>query len=257
MSQTTGSLAKSLTVAVSAAAVALLGITVWLGLFVTDPDSVQGEYVRLIYIHPAVAWTSYVAFGVTAAASALYLWPKSRRRFWDLLAGASAEVGLMFCGLTLITGAIWGKASWGVWWTWDARLTTTALLYVLFLGYLALRRMPGDTHARARRSAIAALVAVIDIPVVHLSVEWWRTLHQGPTLVRTNPTIHGLQLTTMLLSFLTFTLVYVALLIQRYRLERLESSQEVDDLAAAVAERRSTISTSPRKTDSSILGATQ
>lgn len=220
------------------AAIAVLAATGWLGLVVTGPDRVQGELVRLIYIHPALAWTTYVAFAITAAASALWLFARTRSRFWDLLAGASAEVGVVFCALTLVTGAIWGRPTWGVWWTWDARLTSTALLLMLFLGYLALRRLGGDPEVRARRSAIAALIAVLDVPLVHLSVDWWRTLHQGRTLLRPDPTIEGTQLATMLLGIAGFTLLLSWLVVHRFRLERLVDRADRRDFAAAVAERR-------------------
>ncbi len=219
---------------------ALIGtaIVLWLAFAVTPPDVVQGELVRLLYIHPAIAWITYVAFGVGAVASALYLYPRTRSRFWDLLAAASIEVGVVFCALALITGSIWGRPTWGVWWTWDARLTTTALLFALFLGYLALRRAPGDVNSRAKRCAIAALVAVADIPIVHMSVEWWRTLHQSRTLLRPDPTVEGTQLLAMLLSIVVFTVIYAWLVVHRFRLERLESIQGDAELIIALEQRR-------------------
>ena len=110
----------------------LVAATVVLGLWITPPDVVQGQLVRLIYVHPPVAWVAYLAYGVTSIASVLYLWKRTRNIKWDLLAASSAEVGVVFTGLTLVTGSIWGKPAWGVWWTWDARLTTTALLFVLY-----------------------------------------------------------------------------------------------------------------------------
>jgi heme exporter protein C len=219
---------------------ALLSIaaTVWLGLWVTPPDAVQGELVRIIYLHPALAWTAYEAVIITAIASALYLIPRTRSRRWDLLAGASAELGAVFCALTLISGSIWGKPTWGVWWTWDARLTTTALLYVLLLGYLALRRLPSDGAVRAKRCAVAALVAAADVPIVHLSVEWWRTLHQGRTLLRPDPTIGGSQLWTMLLGFLALTLAFAWMLIRRYQVEKLQARKDDEVFETALTERR-------------------
>jgi heme exporter protein C len=221
-------------------ALAAVAATVYLGLWVTPPDVVQGNLVRLIYVHPPVAWVAYLAFGVTALASVLYLWPRTRSLAWDRLAAASAEVGVVFTALTLATGSIWGRPTWGVWWTWDARLTTTALLLVLYLGYLALRRVPGQPDTRAKRSAIAALVAVIDVPIVHLSVVWWRTLHQSATVLTPNlqPTVHGSMAWTMLLGFVAFTLVYAWLLVHRYRLETAEEELETEGLSAALAERR-------------------
>jgi heme exporter protein C len=221
-----------------AAALSTLAATVILGLFVTKPDEVQGESVRLIYIHPGGAWTAYLAFGVTALASALYLWPRTRSRLWDLIAGASAELGVLFIALTLVLGSIWGRATWGVWWTWDARLTTTALLLALYLGYLALRRVPASVEVRSKRSAVAALIAAVDIPIVHMSVEWWRTLHQGRTVLRPHPQIHGLQLQTLLLGVVAMTLVYSGLLIHRFRVELLEEKLDDIGLEHAIAERR-------------------
>jgi heme exporter protein C len=224
-----------------AAALSTLAVTIVLGLFVTEPDVVQGESVRLIYLHPAVAWTAYVAFGVTAAASALYLWGRTRSRLWDLVAGASAEIGVVMIALTLVLGSMWGRATWGVWWTWDARLTTTALLLALFLGYLALRRVPAAAEVRSKRSAVAALIAAADIPIVHMSVEWWRTLHQGRTLLRPDPQIEGLQLQTLLLSFLAMTLVYAWLLVHRFRVELLEEKLDDVGLADAIKERQAAV----------------
>jgi heme exporter protein C len=221
-----------------AAALVTTGATVVLGMFVTEPDVVQGDAVRIIYLHPAIAWTAYLAFGVTAVASILYLWKRTRSRLWDLVAGASAEIGVLFIALTLVLGSIWGRATWGVWWTWEARLTTTALLLALFLGYLALRRVPAPTEARSKRSAVVALIAAADIPIVHMSVEWWRTLHQGRTVLRSDPTIEGLQLQTLLLGIVAMTLVYAWLLLHRFRVELLEEKLDDVGLARAIEERQ-------------------
>ena len=219
------------------AAIVALATTVMLGLGL-PPTREQGHYARLIAVHPPLAWAAYLAFGVAAAASALYLWRRTRSRFWDRVAGASAEVGVVFCALTLVTGSIWGRPTWGVWWTWDARLTSTALLLVLFLGYLALRRVEGDLHSRARRSAIAALVAVADVPIVHFSVDWWRTLHQGRSLELPRADLDGSYVAVMLLGFLAMTLAYAWLLVQRYRLAALEEGLEAHGLDVALEERR-------------------
>lgn len=215
-----------------------VGVTAWLGLWVSPPDVTQGQLVRLIYVHPAAATTCYVGFGLCALASLAYLWPRTRSRRWDRLAAASAEVGVVFCVITLVTGSIWGRGSWGVWWTWDARLTLTALLLAVFLGYLALRRTGGDPHARAMRCAVAAVVCALLVPVDHEATTWWQTLHQGNTLLRTNPEIHGWQLLTMLVSFVAFGLLFSWLLVHRYRVEVLEDRFEEEGFAAAIAERR-------------------
>jgi heme exporter protein C len=219
---------------------ASVAATVWLGLWVTPPSTNMGQLVRLLYIHPPVAWVAYLAFGVTAAASLLYLWRRTRSVVWDRLAAASGEVGVLFCGLTLVSGSIWGKATWGVWWTWDARLTSTALLFVLYLGYLALRRVPSDPDTRAKRSAVAAILAFADVPISYLSVYWWKTLHQTGTVL--NPQrqvhVHGLMAWTLLLGFCAFTLVYVWLVAHRYAVEALAERQQGEGLARAIAERR-------------------
>lgn len=214
--------------------------TVWLGLWVTPPDEFMGNLVRLIYIHPPVAWVAYLAFGVAAAASLLYLWPRTRTAFWDRLAGASAEVGVVFCALTLVSGSIWGRPTWGVWWTWDPRLTSTALLFVLYLGYLALRRVPASPEARGRRCAVAALVAFADVPISYLSVYWWKSLHQTGTVLDPEQQmhIHGSMAWTLLLGFCAFTLVYVWMVAHRYRLAALEERVDREGLEAALAERR-------------------
>ncbi len=224
-------------------AVAVLGTaaTVWLGLWVTPPDQSQGNLVRLVYIHPGVAWVAlYLAFGLAALASVLYLWPRTRSLAWDRLAAAAVEVGVVFNVLTLISGSIWGRPTWGVWWAWDARLTSTALLLVLFLGYMAMRRVPAEPDVRARRSAFIALFAAADIPIVHFSVLWWHTLHQGATVLNANlsPTIHGSMAWTLLLGFVSLTLVFVWMLLVRYRIGALEDWLGARELGLALRERR-------------------
>jgi heme exporter protein C len=220
-----------------AAAAAGLALTAVLG-FTLPPTSAQGDSVAILAIHPAVAWLAYLAFGVTALASLLYLWPRTRSRFWDLVAGASAEIGVVFTGITLVMGAIWGRATWGVWWVWDARLTTTAFLFALYLGYLALRRVPDDIEVRSRRSAVAALVAVVGVPLTHFSVEWWRTLHQGRSLLRADPQLDSQYTVAILVGILAFTLLYAWLLVHRVRVEQLEERLEERALSVALQERR-------------------
>jgi heme exporter protein C len=214
----------------------LLGL---FGLWGAPPDEVQGDAQRLMYLHVPTAWLAYLAFFVTALASALYLWPRTRARIWDRLAGVSAELGVMFTALTLMLGSLWGRAVWGVWWAWDARLVTTAVLFFLYLGYLALRRVSGDPATGAKRNAIAALIAFIDVPIVHFSVNWWRTLHQQATVFNPalNPEIHGVMAWTLWLGVLSFTLLYLFLLDRRYRLAALEDDLDDRELDRAIAAR--------------------
>jgi heme exporter protein C len=215
------------------------------GLVVMGPTVEQGNYSRLLVVHPPLATITFVAFGVTALASLAYLVPRTRRRSWDQIAGASAEIGVVFCALTLVTGAIWGKPTWGVWWTWDARITTEALLLALFLGYLALRRVPADVAVRSRRCAVAALVAAADIPVVHYATTWWQTLHQPNfPLLRPDKQLDAPQLIGMLLGFATVTLLYAWLLVHRVQVEQLEERLETEGLARALEQRRAEAETS-------------
>ena len=220
-----------------------LAVTAWMALVASPPDVNQHDAVRLLYLHVPTAWLAmYVSFGVTTLASILFLWKRTRSRFWDLVAGASAEIGVVFIGLTLAIGSIWGRTTWGVWWTWDARLTTTAVLFVLYLGYLAVRRIPADPLVRSRRAAIVAIAAFVDVPVVHQSVEWWRTLHQPATILDErrllDPQIHGSMAWTLLVGVVAFTLLYAWLLIHRYRLAAVEEQAEDRLLEEALAERR-------------------
>lgn len=232
-------LGSALTLALGIAAALALALTYGLGL--TLPDTVeQGGYARLIAIHPGLAWASYVAFGVTALASAAWLWPRTRRLGWDHLAGASAEVGVVFTALTLLTGSIWGRPTWGVWWVWDARLTLSALMLAVYLGYLALRRVPADPDVRAGRAAVVALLAVLIIPINHFAVEWWRTLHQGRSLAQISPgdALDGEFLGAMAVGFVAMTLVYAWLTVHRVRVARLEDLEADAALTEALEERR-------------------
>lgn len=234
------------TLLLGAAALVSLAVTVVAGLGLPATEE-QGPYARLIAVHPPVAWAAYLAFGVTAVAAAAYLWRRTRSRTWDRVAAASAEIGVVFCALTLATGAIWGRPTWGVWWTWDARLTTTALLLALFLGYLAVRRVAGDPDTRARRSAIVALVAAADVPIVHFSVDWWRTLHQGRSLAQLTPQsdLDGSYITVMLIGFVAMSLTYAWLLVHRYRVELLEERLESEGLELALEQRRAEAGAGP------------
>ncbi|MFM8303007.1 MAG: cytochrome c biogenesis protein CcsA [Actinomycetota bacterium] len=220
------------------AVLAIVALVV-VGLFVAPPDAVQGDAQRLMYLHVPAAWLAYLAFGVTAVASALYLWPRTRSSVWDRVAGASAELGVVFTGLTLLLGSMWGRPIWGVWWAWDARLVTTAVLFFLYLGYLALRRIPASLDVRAKRCAIAALIAFVDVPIVHFSVTWWRTLHQEATVF--NPElkaeIHGTMALALWIGVLAFTLLYVYLLDLRYHLETVDEDRDTRELEAAIADR--------------------
>ena len=155
-----------------------------------------------------------------------------------VIAVAAAEVGVVFTGITLVTGMLWGKVTWGTYWQWDARLTTTVLLFVTYLGYLALRRLPADPIVRSRRAAVMALISFINVPIVHYSVDWWRTLHQKASLsVGRRPEITGEMYWTLLYSALAVTIVAAWLIIHRYRVIRLEELRDEEALAALISSR--------------------
>lgn len=213
---------------------ACLAFVAVFGLLVTKPDRQQGEQVRLLYLHPGLAWTAYLAFFVTTVCSALWLLRRPRDRKWDRVAAASAETGVVFIALTIVTGAIWGRATWGVWWAWwDARLVSTLVLLFLYLGVLALRSATPDRDRRATLSAIASLGAFLVVPIVNRAVEWWDTLHQTRSVG-----IDGDRRLTMYVGLLAFTCLYVGFTAVRTRLLRWED--ELDDLSidAALAARR-------------------
>jgi heme exporter protein C len=232
-----GLMPRRVATALGWAALASLGVLAVLGLSVAPPDAVQGDAQRLMYLHVPAAWLAYLAFGVTALTSALYLWPRTRSEVWDRVAGSSAELGVLFTALTLVLGSLWGRPVWGIWWAWEARLVSTAVLFFLYVGYLALRRIPGP--GREKRAAIAALVAFVDVPIVHFSVDWWRTLHQEGTVFNQelSAEIHGSMAFALWWGVFAFTLLYAYLLDRRYRLESLDADREARELDRAIAER--------------------
>ncbi len=173
LSQSAPKLSSTGTQATRVVGVLTIIVMTWVvisGLVLTPADVVQGESVRIMYVHVPSAWVAYLAFIVTAIASAFYIFAKRHSLGFDRVAGASAEVGVMFMVITLVTGSLWGRLTWGEFWQWDPRLTTTAFLLVTYVGYLAVRRLDGSIEQRARRSAVIALLAVLEIPLVHFSV---------------------------------------------------------------------------------------
>jgi heme exporter protein C len=177
-----------------------------MGLLVAPPDAVQGQAQRLMYLHVPAAWTAFLAFGVVAFCS-LAMMLGGGRRMWAV-AGAAAEFGVAMTGLTLVEGSVWGHAAWGVWWAWDPRLVSTAVLFLVYVAYLAGRTLAGDGRAARRRVSLVGALGALLIPVVHFSVLWWRTLHQPPTLLAPdpNPPIAPVMLVALLVGVVAFTL---------------------------------------------------
>ena len=199
-----------------------LAIGLGMGFGVAPRETTQGNVQRIMYLHVPTAWVAYLAFGVVLLASIVYL--ARRAEAADRLAHASAEVGVVFTGLTIAAGSIWGKPTWGTWWTWDARLTSVAMLFVMYLGYLLLRGMIDDRERAARYCAVLGIVAALDVPLVHFSVYWWRTLHQPPTVLKPgSASMPPVILATLLVNLVAFTLLYAYFVAKRARLLRAET----------------------------------
>lgn len=220
-----------------AALVAMAALALF-GLVLSPPDASQGEVVRILYVHVPSATFAYIGCFLTTIGSAVYLWRRSR--WWENVAYASAEIAAVFTAIVLVTGMIWGRPTWGVYWVWDARLTSTAMLLLLLLGYLAVRRLPADHDVRTRRAAIIGLLLVPNVLIVRQSVQWWRTLHQKPTLLANGvgAKIEGLMLFSLFVGFIAIGLVFVWLLIHRFRLAWLADQVDEAGLDVAIAERR-------------------
>lgn len=219
-------------------AATLVGFAVLLlfALVISPADQVQEETVRIFYVHVPTALIAFTAFFLTVACSVGYL--VRRTEWWDVMAGASAEMGAVLLAATLVSGALWGRVTWGVYWTWDARLTLTALLEVLVVGYLAVRRLPLDRDRRARLSAVVGLLLAPATVACRYATTWWRGLHQGPTITATDAKMDGTMLFTFFIGVIVFGLFFVWQTIHRFRVLWLENRVEDLGLDVALAERR-------------------
>lgn len=208
------------------------------GLIIAPTDYQQGESYRIMYVHVPAAWLSMFVYMVMAVSGAIGLiW---RMKMADVIAASSAPIGASFTFLALVTGSLWGKPMWGTWWTWDARLTSELILLFLYFGVIALNAAIEDKRNAARASAVLAIVGVVNIPIIHYSVEWWNTLHQGATVTKFDkPSIHIDMLIPLLLMAIAFKLFYAAVVLMRARcevLERERNSQWVQELVNPDAE---------------------
>ncbi|HVR88187.1 MAG TPA: cytochrome c biogenesis protein CcsA [Candidatus Limnocylindria bacterium] len=201
------------------ASVIALAIATWLALFWSPRDAAMGEVVRILYVHVPNAWLAYLSFVVVFLASVGYLWTK--RPLLDAIAVSSAEIGVLFTGLTLVLGSIWARPTWGVWWTWEPRLITTAVMFVMYVGYLLVRSLSTDLERRATRAAVLGIVLVVDVPIVHLSVTWMNALHQLPSVLRPDlsPTLDRSMLTALVVMVAAFTILYAYVMTARVELE--------------------------------------
>ena len=204
-------------------------------VFIYAPiERTQGAPQKIFYFHVPLAWDAYVAFFCTLVGSVAYL--RTAKPKWDMLAYSSAEVGVVFTSLVLISGSIWGKTIWGTWWAWDARLTSTLVMWFIYVAYLMLRSSIGRTTVRAARyGAVLGIVGFIDVPIVHMSVTWWRTLHPQPTIANpAGPTLPASMLAAFFLCLVTFTVLFVWLLRERIAVEQLR--HDVDALTMRILE---------------------
>jgi heme exporter protein C len=184
-------------------------------------EVVQGKVQRIMYLHVPAVLTAYLAFGLVFLGSVGYL--LTRRPGWDRLAMAAAEPGVIFTGITIASGSIWGKPTWGTWWTWDARLTSTAVLFLVYVGYLLLRGMIDEPDRQARAAAVVGILGAANIPIVHFSVKWWRALHQPATILGPEPSPIAAPIAlTLLVNWIAFTLLLLYLLAKRAEIAKIE-----------------------------------
>jgi heme exporter protein C len=204
---------------------AVLGLVAGLaaGFGYAPREAVQGNVQRIMYLHVPSVLTAYLAFALVLLGSGAYL--ATRRAGWDRLAAAAAEIGVLFTAVTIVSGSIWGRPTWGVWWTWDARLTSTAVLLLVYVGYLLLRAMVDEPEMRARYAAVVGIVGAANIPIVHFSVKWWRALHQPATILGPEPSPIAPSIAlTLLVNWVAFTLLFAYFLSRRLEIARQEEN---------------------------------
>ncbi|HEX6132541.1 MAG TPA: cytochrome c biogenesis protein CcsA [Longimicrobiales bacterium] len=201
-------------------AVLFLVATQAAALLMSAPDRDMGHLQKIMYVHVPTAWMAMIAPAVVFVASVLYLWKRQPKH--DLLAASAAQVGIVFIGLTLIQGSIWARPTWGIWWIWDPRLTTTAILFLIYAGYLALRAFSEDEDQRARWSAAVGILGFLNVPIVYMSVRWWRTIHQVQSTPDTVDSVYKLGLR---LNAFAFLFLFIFLVGMRYYIARLERTR--------------------------------
>ncbi len=213
---------RILRMALPPVAVALLAVGAYMGLAWSPPEREMGDVYRIFYVHVPAVWMALLALTLNFGCAVTYLFKPSWKA--DALAEASAEVGLLFGATGVLLGAIWGRPTWGVYWTWDPRLTTAAIMLVAYTGYLALRRFVEDPEKRAVWSSVVAIIAAVDVPIVWFSVKWWRSLHQVQSTPKTVDPDMVLTLRVNSFAFLAFLILF---LMHRYRIALAERQAEV------------------------------
>lgn len=193
----------------------------------------QGIVQKIFYFHVSSAWVGFLAFFIVFLSSILFLWKKERK--WDILAHSSAEIGVIFTTLVLMTGPLWAKPIWGVWWSWDPRLTTTLILWLIYVSYLMLRSQTIGEYQKAKFAAVLGIVGFLDVPLIHISVLWWRTLHPKPIVLKTGtPALPMSMFYTLIICLISFTLLYLIMISQRINIEKMKD--EIRSIKSSLSE---------------------
>ncbi len=192
-----------------------VAVALYFAFFYAPTERTMGDVQRIFYFHVPSAWVSFLAFFVVCVASIIFL--KTGKAKWDLLAVSSAEIGVLFLSIVLVTGPLWAKPVWNTFWTWDARLTTSFVLYLIYIAYLMLRNYASDNQRGARFAAVFGIIGFIDVPIVYMSIRWWRTLHPSPVMGGEQGSGLAPQMVlTLMVSLAAFTILFVTLLVFRY-----------------------------------------
>ena len=224
---------KPLSLAFVLFTIALLGFSTYQALFVAPTEQTMGEVQRIFYYHAPTAWVAGLCFFVNFLASIVYLWKRSLEA--DALALASAEVGVVFCTIVLITGPIWARPVWGIWWTWEARLTSTLVLWLIYVSYLVLRRFAAGSQTPVLAAALA-IFGFVDVPIVYMSIRWFRTQHPQPVIAGGEGSgLDPMMWHAFLWNLLAFTCVGIVFITLRYRLQKLENELEAEHARLALA----------------------
>jgi heme exporter protein C len=206
----------------------------WLVFFWVPTESQQGIVQRIFYIHVPSAWVAFLAFGIVALVSAVYLWLGDEKL--DMAAAAAAEGGMVFTTIVLLTGPLWGRVAWGTWWTWEPRLTLTLLLWFIYLGYFLVRKSTTNPEQGRKFAAVVGIVGAADIPLIHISVTWLRSLHPQPVVMKPEgPTLDSAMLSLLGISLVSFTLLFFGIFITRYAVARLEHAADRRGVTSSAA----------------------
>ena len=201
-------------------AVLLIIITIFAIVYYAPEEQTMGLVQKIFYFHVASAWIGFLAFGVVFVMSVLFLWRKNS--VFDVWAYCSAEIGVLFTSLVLVTGPFWAKPIWNTWWTWDPRLTTTMILWLIYIGYLLLRQMIDAPEKAARISAVFGIIGFVDVPIVYMSIRWWRTLHPAHVMIMGGDKsgLHPKIFQVLMMSLVAFTFLYLTMLFVRVKIEK-------------------------------------